>query len=63
MKNSNPVDVFEVPSAIKNYVKYFFTCRKCSENFMKETADINQLNLTNKQEAIIYLWKSKTFSL
>lgn len=45
--------------AIKNYIKYFFTCRKCSDNFMEETKDINQLNLANKYEAIAYLWKSK----
>jgi len=54
-----PIDVIEIPLAIKNYIKYFFGCRQCSENFMKETMDINQLNLTNKYEAIIYVWKSK----
>jgi hypothetical protein len=29
---------------------------------MKETMDINQLDLTNKYAAIIYLWKGKIFS-
>ena len=56
------MNVMEIPLAIKNYIKYFFSCRHCSDNFMKETSDINQLNLTNKHEAIIYLWKSKYYS-
>lgn len=62
-KLSNPVDVLEIPLAVKNYVKHFFSCRKCSENFMKETANIDQLNLTNKQEAILYFWKSNSIEL
>ncbi|CAF0743247.1 unnamed protein product [Rotaria sordida] len=54
---SNQIDVTEVPLAIKNYIKHFFGCRQCSTNFMKETANMTQLNSQNKREAIIYLWK------
>jgi thiol oxidase len=56
---SQQIDAMEIPLAIKNYVKYFFTCRQCSDNFMNETSNIDQLKSKNKHEAIIYLWKSK----
>ncbi|UJR23754.1 hypothetical protein I4U23_026731 [Adineta vaga] len=56
-KESQQLDVLEVPLAIKSYVKHFFTCRQCSQNFMNETMNITQINTKNKQEAILYLWK------
>jgi thiol oxidase len=55
---SNQINVIEIPSAIKGYIKHFFACEQCRNNFMKETADINQLDTKNKYEAIMYLWKS-----
>jgi thiol oxidase len=59
---SDRMNAIEVPSAIKNYINIFFGCRHCSENFMKETEDINQLESKTKHEAVIYLWKSKIYS-
>ena len=52
------VNVTEIPLAIRNYVKFFFSCRHCKENFVKETSDINQIDTNNQYEAVIYLWKS-----
>ncbi|CAF3331192.1 unnamed protein product [Rotaria sp. Silwood1] len=52
-----PMNIIEIPSAIKNFIKNFFGCRHCSENFMQETKDIHQLDSQNKYSAIIYLWK------
>lgn len=63
MLDSETVNVKEIPMAIQSYVKYFFACRQCSENFMKETSDINRLDLNNQYEAILYLWKGNTFLL
>ncbi|CAF2495206.1 unnamed protein product [Rotaria sp. Silwood2] len=51
------MNTIEIPSAIKYFIKNFFGCRHCSENFMKETKDIHQLDSQNKHAAIIYLWK------
>ena len=51
--------IIEIPLAIKKFIKHFFGCRHCSENFMKETTDLNQLDSNNKHAGIIYLWKSK----
>ncbi|CAF0981773.1 unnamed protein product, partial [Didymodactylos carnosus] len=45
----------EIPLAIKNYVKHFFGCRECSDHFMKETVDVENIQL-NKYETIFYLW-------
>lgn len=45
--------------AVKGYIKHFFTCRQCSDNFMKETANITQLDPNNKRAAMIYLWEGK----
>ncbi|CAF1293407.1 unnamed protein product [Adineta ricciae] len=56
-KELRQIDVREIPLAIKGYIKYFFTCRECRKNFMKETVNIAELDTTNKQEAILYLWK------
>jgi thiol oxidase len=55
---SAQMHILEIPSAIKLFIKHFFGCRHCSENFMKETTDLNQLDSNNKHAAIIYLWKS-----
>lgn len=52
------MNIIEVPSAIKHFIKHFFGCRHCSENFMKETEDIHQLSSKDKNAAIIYLWQS-----
>ncbi|CAM2697009.1 unnamed protein product [Rotaria socialis] len=51
------INTIEILSAIKKFLKYFFGCRHCSENFMKETKDINQLDSNNKYAAVIYLWE------
>jgi len=53
------MNVLEIPSAIKQFLKHFFGCRHCSENFMKETADMNLLDSNDKYAAVVYLWKSK----
>lgn len=53
------MNIIEIPSATKNFIKHFFGCRHCSENFMKETSDIHLLNTKDKYAAITYLWKSK----
>ncbi|CAF0990847.1 unnamed protein product [Rotaria sordida] len=50
------MNTIEIPSAIKYFIKNFFSCRHCSENFMKETQDINQLDSQNKHAAVMYLW-------
>lgn len=57
LPDSQTPSLMEIPMAIKNYVKHFFACRQCSENFMKETSDISGLDLKNKYQAILYLWK------
>lgn len=62
LSDSEPPNLMEVPMAIKNYIKHFFTCRQCSDNFMKETSDLNRLDLNNKQAAIVYLWKGNIHS-
>ena len=62
-KGSEIVSMMEIPSAIKNYIKYFFGCRHCSENFMKETSDMHGLDSKNRHAAVMYLWKGSTFSL
>ncbi|UJR25107.1 hypothetical protein I4U23_006466 [Adineta vaga] len=49
--------IIEIPSAIKGFIKHFFGCRHCSDNFMKETDDLHQLDSKNKHAAVIYLWK------
>ncbi|CAF3326317.1 unnamed protein product [Rotaria socialis] len=54
---SQDINVTEVLLAIKNYIKFFFGCKQCSDNFMKETINITQLDSQNKHQAIIYLWK------
>jgi len=51
------MNVVEIPSAIKNFLKHFFGCRHCSENFLKETSDMHQLDSSDKTSAVIYLWK------
>lgn len=51
------INTFEIPSAIKNFIKFFFSCRHCSENFMKETKDMNKLESNNKNAVVIYFWK------
>jgi hypothetical protein len=55
------MNVIEIPSATRNFIKNFFGCRHCSENFMKETQDINLLDTKDKYAAVIYLWKSNDF--
>jgi hypothetical protein len=55
------MNVLEIPSAIKRFLKHFFGCRHCSENFMKETADMNLLDSKDKYAAVVYIWKSKDF--
>ncbi|CAF1198762.1 unnamed protein product [Adineta steineri] len=49
--------IVEIPSAVKSFIKHFFGCRHCSDNFMKETSDFHQLDSGDKNSAIIYLWK------
>lgn len=56
-------NIVEIPSAIKIFIKHFFGCRHCSENFMKETDDMHQLDSNDKNAAMIYLWKSRQFSI
>ena len=41
---------------IQLFVKYFFTCKECSENFARETHDYAS-NLEKPNDAVIYLWK------
>ena len=53
------MNIVEVPSAVRNFIKYFFSCRHCSDNFMNETKDLNQLDPNNKHDALLYLWRSK----
>lgn len=52
-------NVKEVIEGIRSFVKYFFSCKECSENFEKETKDY--LGSLNKPyDAIEYLWKGAT---
>ncbi|CAF1366680.1 unnamed protein product, partial [Didymodactylos carnosus] len=52
---SDKLDMIEVPLAIKNFIKYFFGCRECSDHFMKETVNVEDIQ-PNKYEAVLYLW-------
>ncbi|CAF1622204.1 unnamed protein product [Adineta ricciae] len=54
---SRNTHVTEVPSAIKGFIKHFFGCRHCSDNFMKETSELHQLDANDKNAAVVYLWK------
>jgi len=60
---SRPMNVLEILSAIKRFLKHFFGCRHCSENFIKETTDMNLLDSKDKYAAVVYIWKSKDFFL
>ena len=60
---SEIMSMMEIPSAVKNFIKYFFGCRHCSENFMKETSDIHELDSKTRYGAVLYLWKGSTFDL
>jgi thiol oxidase len=57
------MNVIEIPSAIRNFIKHFFGCRHCSDNFMNETHDLHQLDSNDKNAAMIYLWKSNDLCL
>ena len=48
----------EVIEAIILFVKHFFSCQECSENFMKEMQGYEN-HLLKQDDAIMYLWKGK----
>lgn len=49
--------VKEVLLAIRGYVKYFFGCRECSENFLKRSIHIEEL-VHSPGSGVLFLWKS-----
>ncbi|KAL1226550.1 Sulfhydryl oxidase [Trichinella spiralis] len=50
----NPI---EVPSAIYGYIKHFFGCRFCAENFGRSAVKMSK-QIHNKQDEILWLWAS-----
>ncbi|KRY13887.1 Sulfhydryl oxidase 1 [Trichinella patagoniensis] len=50
----NPI---EVPSAIYGYIKHFFGCRFCAENFGRSAVKMSQ-QIHNEQDEILWLWAS-----
>ncbi|KRY58937.1 Sulfhydryl oxidase 1 [Trichinella britovi] len=50
----NPI---EVPSAIYGYIKHFFGCRFCAENFGRSAVKMSQ-QIHNERDEILWLWAS-----
>ncbi|KRY71023.1 Mitochondrial chaperone BCS1 [Trichinella pseudospiralis] len=47
----------EVPVAIYGYIKHFFGCRFCAENFGRSAIKMSK-EIHNKQDEILWLWSS-----
>ncbi|KRZ25449.1 Sulfhydryl oxidase 1, partial [Trichinella pseudospiralis] len=47
----------EVPAAIYGYIKHFFGCRFCAENFGRSAIKMSK-EIHNKQDEILWLWSS-----
>lgn len=43
--------------AVRGYVKYFFGCRECSENFLKRSVHIEEL-VHSPRIGVLFLWKA-----
>ncbi|XP_033643196.1 sulfhydryl oxidase 1-like isoform X1 [Asterias rubens] len=57
--NSNDVDADakEVLNAMKGYMKYFFGCRECSENFAEESISLDS-SVVSLDDSILWLWET-----
>jgi hypothetical protein len=51
------VDARQVLLHVRGYVKHFFGCRECSQNFMRGAVHIEQ-RVFNDDDAIMFLWRS-----
>ncbi|XP_015930063.1 sulfhydryl oxidase 1 isoform X2 [Parasteatoda tepidariorum] len=43
--------------AIRDYVKYFFTCHECVENFLKMAKDL-EAKVKSSENAVLWLWQA-----
>jgi hypothetical protein len=50
----------EVIEAIIPFVREFFGCKECAQNFMKETKDY-QTHIIKNTDAVMYLWTGRIF--
>ncbi|KAK6196017.1 hypothetical protein SNE40_001322 [Patella caerulea] len=55
--NEKVEDVKEVIHAIAGYMKYFFGCAECTENFLKMAASADK-DLRKKKDMVIWLWSA-----
>lgn len=51
--------VEEVINAIIPFIREFFGCKECAQNFMKETKGY-QTHLIKNTDAVMYLWSGKS---
>ncbi|VDP06719.1 unnamed protein product [Soboliphyme baturini] len=60
MKTDADVHPYDVLQAIYGYVKYFFGCRECANNFARGAKKMaHDLALNNKsEEVVLWLWRS-----
>lgn len=47
----------EVLHAMQGYIKHFFSCTDCANNFEKETGNLNE-SVSSLNDSILYLWKT-----
>lgn len=50
-------DPKEVLHAMQGYIKHFFSCTECSNNFAKETGNLEE-SVSTLDDSILYLWKT-----
>lgn len=56
--NIDTTNASDVLNAIHGYVKHFFGSTECSNHFQEMTARRNMLNVTNKDDAVLWLWSA-----
>uniref|UniRef100_A0A8D9EMZ1 Sulfhydryl oxidase n=1 Tax=Cacopsylla melanoneura TaxID=428564 RepID=A0A8D9EMZ1_9HEMI len=47
----------EVLHAMQSYIKHFFSCTDCANNFAKETGNLEE-SIQSLNDSILYLWKT-----
>lgn len=56
-EKTGAVNAQEVPQAIRGYMKHFFGCHECSQNFLKMAENLEQ-EIHRPLEAVMWLWRS-----
>ncbi|XP_062515103.1 sulfhydryl oxidase 2-like isoform X2 [Corticium candelabrum] len=54
---SKHIDITEILSAIHDYIRDFFGCRQCSENFSKMAVDISK-EVSTPSDGVLWLWRA-----